>query len=155
MRRTAVLEDGTRAKLGRRPPDALLRLVSDAAMRLSPEAPLSRAGVTGLQKTAGNGAVQRLVAVQRNKAKAAEVAVEVKANNGRAPSGYVGGRVFGNHEGVLPAKDGKGKALTYWEYDVFPYREGRNRGAVRVVIDSNWTAWYTRDHYKSFSKLAY
>jgi guanyl-specific ribonuclease Sa len=155
MRRTAVLEDGTRAKLGHRPPDALLQLVSEAARRLSPEAPLSRDGVTGMQQTAGNGAVQRLVAVQRNKAKAAEVAGEVKANNGRAPAGYVGGRVFGNHEGRLPAKDGKGSALTYWEYDVFPFREGRNRGAVRVVIDSNWVAWYTRDHYKTFSKLAY
>lgn len=150
-----MLEDGTKAKLGQRPPDILLRLVSDAAMRLSPEAPLSRQGVLGMQATAGNGAVQRLVSVQRNKAKAAEVAGEVKANRGRAPSGYVGGRVFGNNEGVLPAKDGKGKALTYWEYDVYPHVQGKNRGAVRVVIDSNWTAWYTRDHYKSFSKLSY
>lgn len=116
---------------------------------------MSRDGVLGLQTTAGNAAVQRLVAVQRNKGKAAKVAEQVKANNGRAPSGYVGGRVFGNHEGRLPAKDGKGKALTYWEYDVFPYSEGRNRGAVRVVIDSNWVAWYTRDHYKTFSKLSY
>lgn len=150
-----MLEDRTKAKVGTCPPDVLVRLVSDAARRLSPEAPMSREGALGLQQTAGNGAVQRLVVVQRNKAKAAEVATEVKAHNGRAPSGYVGGRVFGNHEGRLPAKDGKGKALTYWEYDVFPFREGRNRGAVRVVIDSKWNAWYTRDHYKSFSKLAY
>lgn len=155
MRRAAVLEDGTKAKLGHRPPDAVLRAVSEAALRLSPEAPLTRQGLLGQQSTAGNGAVQRLVSVQRNKAKAADVAAAVKANGGRAPSGYVGGRVFGNHEGVLPAKDGKGKSLTYWEYDVFPYVEGKNRGAVRVVIDSNWVAWYTRDHYKSFSKLSY
>ena len=155
MRRSAVLEDGTRTGLGQRPPDLLLRRVSDAVRRLSPEAPLSRDGVLGMQSTAGNGAVQRLVSVQRNKAKAAQVASQVKTNNGRAPAGFVGGRVFENKEGRLPAKDGKGKALTYWEYDVFPFVQGKNRGAVRVVIDSNWVAWYTRDHYKSFSKLAY
>lgn len=155
MRKHAKFDDGTKARFGGKPPDAILRLVSDAARRVSPHAPLTQDGATSLQQTAGNGAVQRVVAVQRNKKKAAEVAATVKEKGGSPPAGYVGGRVFGNHEGRLPTKDGKGKALTYWEYDVFKYVEGKNRGAVRVVIDSNWVAWYTNDHYKTFSKLSY
>lgn len=115
---------------------------------------LSRPVLHDLGVTAGNQAVQRLV-VQRNKKKAAEVASQVKAANGAPPSGYEGGRVFGNHVGVLPSKDDKGNPITYWEYDVFPLLPGKNRGAVRVVIDSLWRDWYTRDHYRSFDKLAY
>jgi guanyl-specific ribonuclease Sa len=153
--KSARFDDGTKARIGQPPPAAVMRLVSEAARRLSPDAPLTRDAVMGLQPAAGNGAVQRLVSVQRNKKAAAGVASSVMANNGAPPAGYVGGRVFENRDGDLPEKDAKGNPIRYWEYDVYKYVEGRNRGKVRVVIDSNWTAWYTNDHYRTFSKLSY
>jgi guanyl-specific ribonuclease Sa len=155
-RKSALLRTGDRVAVDGRPPSAVLRLVADAVRRATtPVAPLTRDGVVGLQSAAGNDAVQRLVSVQRNKKVAAGVAATVKANNGIAPSGYVGGRVFGNHEGALPAKGADGRALQYWEYDIYRQVDGRGRGKVRIVIDSKWNAWYTNDHYKSFTKLSY
>lgn len=110
--------------------------------------------ILSLQRAVGNQVTNSVVRVQRNKKTAATVASQVKKNGGAAPTGYEGGRVFQNREGVLPAKDANNKPLQYWEYDVYPLSD-RNRGAVRVVIDSNWKAWYTNDHYKTFTALTY
>jgi guanyl-specific ribonuclease Sa len=150
-----VLEDGRRVRLDDRPPPVVLSRLREAVSRLHPAAPLTRAGVEGFQPTAGNAAVQTLVAVQRNKAVAAKVAKKVKEQDGAPLEGYEGGRVFGNHEGRLPSKDKNGNAIKYWEYDVYPLSDEHGRGKVRVVIDSSWNAWYTNNHYKSFTALSY
>jgi ribonuclease T1 len=73
--------------------------------------------------------------------------------NGRAPEGYVGGREFQNREKRLPAKSPDGQRLRYSEWDVRPKIEGQNRGAERLVTGSDHSAWYTKDHYKSFLKI--
>jgi guanyl-specific ribonuclease Sa len=66
---------------------------------------------------------------------------------GQAPPGYVGGRTFKNAEGRLPS-GGK-----YREYDVDPKPVTGNRNAERLVVDeSSGRAWYTDDHYGSFSE---
>ncbi|WLT31734.1 ribonuclease domain-containing protein [Geothrix sp. PMB-07] len=73
--------------------------------------------------------------------------------HGFAPPGYVGGRVFGNYEGLLPRYNTKGKRIEYREWDVRPKAEGKNRGAERLVTGSDGRAWYSADHYRSFLEV--
>jgi ribonuclease T1 len=73
--------------------------------------------------------------------------------NGAAPDGYVGGREFMNKEKKLPAKDDSNKRIRYSEWDVNPKVKGKNRGPERLVTGSDHSAWYTKDHYKTFLKI--
>ncbi len=73
--------------------------------------------------------------------------------NGRAPEGYQGGRKFGNFEKHLPIKDDAGNPMKYQEWDVNPKKKGKNRGAERLITSENKRAWYTRDHYDSFTEI--
>jgi len=72
---------------------------------------------------------------------------------GRAPEGYQGGRKFGNFEKHLPLKDESGILMKYQEWDVNPKKQGKNRGAERLITSENKHAWYTRDHYNSFIEI--
>jgi guanyl-specific ribonuclease Sa len=66
---------------------------------------------------------------------------------GSPPKGYAGGRVFQNREGKLP------KGGSYREYDVDPRGPG-GRNAERIVVDEKaGKAWYTGDHYGSFTPM--
>ncbi|MGA6827382.1 ribonuclease domain-containing protein [Nitrospira sp. NS4] len=61
--------------------------------------------------------------------------------------GYVGGRDFKNRERRLPPG-------RYREYDVNPKIRGRSRDAERIVIEQRTgKAYYTGDHYRSFTPL--
>jgi ribonuclease T1 len=71
--------------------------------------------------------------------------------NGIAPSGYEGGRRFGNYEKQLPQKDGF-QRINYQEWDVNPKIRGKNRGAERLVT-SPVKAYYTGDHYRTFIEM--
>ncbi|KRF58741.1 hypothetical protein ASG97_22790 [Bacillus sp. Soil745] len=71
----------------------------------------------------------------------------IKKHHGNTKKGYVGGRKFKNNEGFLP------KNTTYREYDIHKKKKGKNRGAERLVIGKNGTAYYTYDHYKTFIKI--
>ncbi|MFN0034362.1 MAG: ribonuclease domain-containing protein [Saprospiraceae bacterium] len=73
--------------------------------------------------------------------------------NGHAPDGYVGGREFQNREKHLPTKDSDGTRIRYSEWDVRPKVQGQNRGPERLVTGSDHSAYYTRDHYKTFLKI--
>ena len=73
--------------------------------------------------------------------------------HGFAPPGYVGGRVFGNYEGLLPRYNARRKRIEYREWDVRPKAEGRNRGAERLVTGNDGRAWYSADHYRSFLEV--
>ncbi|MBP7273723.1 MAG: hypothetical protein KA974_07765 [Saprospiraceae bacterium] len=70
-----------------------------------------------------------------------------------APDGYVGGRKFGNFEKHLPQKGSDGKRINYREWDVNPKREGKNRGAQRLITGDDGSAYYTADHYDTFTKI--
>ncbi len=74
-----------------------------------------------------------------------EVLAYIREND-KAPSGYVGGRTFYNREGLLP------KNTKYREWDVNPKIKGKNRGAERLVT-SDQKAYYTSDHYNSFTEI--
>jgi len=76
----------------------------------------------------------------------------IRAKN-KAPIGYEGGRRFGNYEKLLPERDAAGNVINYREWDVNPKTEGKNRGAQRLVTGSDGRAWYTGDHYHSFTEV--
>ncbi|NEW41154.1 ribonuclease [Nocardia cyriacigeorgica] len=67
--------------------------------------------------------------------------------------GTKGGDRFYNRGGDLPAKDSDGKAITYQEWDVNPKQPGRSRDAERIVTGSDGSAWYTGDHYETFTRM--
>lgn len=76
-----------------------------------------------------------------------DVLAAIQQRRGQPLPGYVGGRVFENRERRLP----KGR---YREYDVNPKIPGRNRGAERLVIERRTgKAYYTQDHYRTFTLL--
>ncbi len=76
---------------------------------------------------------------------------------GRSPSGYVGGRQFMNDgrggTSALPRQDGSGRTVTYHEYDVNPKVNGVDRGPERLVVGSDRSAYWTDDHYVTWSRL--
>ncbi len=73
--------------------------------------------------------------------------------HGYAPPGYVGGRVFGNYEGLLPRYNEKRKRIEYREWDVHLKAEHRSRGTERLITGSDGRAWYTADHYRTFIEV--
>lgn len=85
-------------------------------------------------------------------AKVYEVLAYIRKHD-RAPEGYIGGRRFGNYEKHLPQTTDGGRRIEYREWDVNPKRKGKNRGAERLVTGSDGRAWYTRDHYNSFTEV--
>jgi ribonuclease T1 len=90
-------------------------------------------------------AVDALAAEPGVPQKAVDVLRIVRAT-GQPPDGYVGGRVFENREGRLPA-DGD-----YREFDVDPHDGQRN--AERLIVEwKSKKAWYTGDHYRTFTEL--
>jgi len=76
----------------------------------------------------------------------------VKAHDA-APENHVGGRTFENREKRLPQTDDHGQKIRYREWDVHPRRKGQNRGAERLITGSDQSAWFTRDHYRTFIRL--
>lgn len=83
---------------------------------------------------------------------AVEVLRYVRGHNS-PPEGYVGGRRFGNYEKRLPQKTSNGTIIKYREWDVLPKIKNKSRGAERLVTGSDRSAWYTSDHYSSFTPI--
>ncbi len=73
-----------------------------------------------------------------------------------APPGFQGGRTFGNYgsngETKLPL-EARGQRIRYQEWDIHQQREGRSRGVERLVTGSDNRAWYTADHYCTFTEM--
>ncbi|ALG83554.1 ribonuclease domain-containing protein [Gordonia phthalatica] len=67
--------------------------------------------------------------------------------------GTHGGDTFRNREGNLPTKSANGKRITYKEWDVNPKKRGQGRDAERIVTGSDGSAWYTLDHYQTFTQI--
>ncbi|MEV0360321.1 ribonuclease domain-containing protein [Nocardia sp. NPDC050697] len=89
-------------------------------------------------------------------ARAYETLKEIDA--GRWPDsadapGTKGGDRWQNREGTLPRTGTDGKPVTYQEWDVNPKQRNRNRDAERIVTGSDGTAWYTGDHYATFTRM--
>ncbi len=73
--------------------------------------------------------------------------------NHHAMEGYLGGRVFTNRERIVPDTDAQGDPIHYQEWDVNPKIQGQNRGSERILTGSDGRAWYTNDHYQTFTEI--
>lgn len=76
----------------------------------------------------------------------------IRANH-HAMEGHVGGRVFTNREKIVPNADTHGAPIHYQEWDVNPKIQGQNRGSERILTGSDGRAWYTNDHYQTFTEI--
>ncbi|MEU7552662.1 polymorphic toxin-type HINT domain-containing protein [Streptomyces sp. NPDC044571] len=54
---------------------------------------------------------------------------------------------------VLPRRDAQNNGVTYTEYDVHPHTPGVNRGGERLVTGTDGSAWYTNNHYVTFTRV--
>ncbi|MFE3188555.1 ribonuclease domain-containing protein [Nocardia sp. NPDC059240] len=82
----------------------------------------------------------------------------VEIDAGRWPGsanspGTHGGDTWNNRDGSLPRKDSSGKAVNYQEWDVNPKQPGQGRDAERIITGSDGSAYYTGDHYKTFTRM--
>lgn len=72
-------------------------------------------------------------------------------------SGYKGGSLFANDGraggAVLPRSTSGGQPISYREWDLDPNVKGVSRSAERLVTGSDGTAYYTADHYVSFTQI--
>lgn len=89
---------------------------------------------------------------------AAAVATLQKIDAGKWPAaanppGTKGGDTWRNQDRDLPAKDSAGKPISYQEWDVNPKQRGQSRDAERIITGSDGSAWYTGDHYRSFTRM--
>lgn len=74
----------------------------------------------------------------------------------KIPGTASGGQPFENAKRKLPTKDKDGKPITYREYDINPTpQHGANRGEERMVIGSDGSAYYTNDHYTTFTPFKF
>ncbi|NUS42806.1 MAG: ribonuclease [Mycobacteriaceae bacterium] len=64
-----------------------------------------------------------------------------------------GGTTWNNRESRLPRRTQSGAPITYREWDVNRKQQGRTRDAERIVTGSDGTAWYTGDHYRTFTRM--
>ena len=83
----------------------------------------------------------------------------VENNKGKKIPGTKKGGVTFENDGrgggqVLPKKDADGNPITYKEYDINPTpKPGQTRGRERMVVGSDGRAYYTDDHYKTFTEI--
>jgi guanyl-specific ribonuclease Sa len=78
--------------------------------------------------------------------KAKDLLEAIQQHGGTALPGYIGGRVFQNRERRLPPGH-------YREFDVNPKIRGRSRDAERIVEQDTEKAYYTGNHYRTFTPL--
>lgn len=78
---------------------------------------------------------------------------EYISKNNQAPNGFIGGRIFSNREKRLIQFDDYNRRIKYREWDVHPKVSGKSRGAERLITGSDSSAYYTKDHYKTFIKI--
>jgi guanyl-specific ribonuclease Sa len=94
-----------------------------------------------------------VVALPKN---VADTLAHIRASRA-APPGFRGGELFkndGRRGGQrLPVADEAGNPIKYQEWDVNPHQRGVNRGAERLVTGSDGKAYYTRDHYETFTQV--
>ena len=75
---------------------------------------------------------------------------------GSAPQGTKGRGVYRNetrpYHQKLPEFDHSGQ-ISYFEYDLFRKVKDVNRGAHRLVVGTNGRAYYTNNHYVTFTEV--
>ncbi|PSR67261.1 ribonuclease [Nocardia sp. MDA0666] len=106
----------------------------------------------------GNGATPAASATRAPGVPDRAYATLVEIDAGRWPGsanapGTKGGDQWMNRAGTLPKTDSSGKAISYQEWDVNPKQRGQTRDAERIVTGSDGSAYYTGDHYQTFTRM--
>ncbi|MEU1963465.1 ribonuclease domain-containing protein [Nocardia sp. NPDC019255] len=122
------------------------RATTAATSTVTPTSAAPRGGDSASPVTQAAGVPERAYATLR------EIDAGRWPDSANAP-GTKGGERWMNRGGDLPATDGSGKPITYQEWDVNPKQSGRSRDAERIVTGSDGSAWYTGDHYKTFTRM--
>jgi guanyl-specific ribonuclease Sa len=68
-------------------------------------------------------------------------------------SGTKGGTQWYDRDGSLPRTDAGGNPIQYQEWDVNERQPGQHRDAERIITGSDGSAWYTADHYRTFTRM--
>lgn len=76
----------------------------------------------------------------------------LKGHNMHPPQNHKGGKTFAN-DGRHNSQRLPDNGTTYRKYDIDPKVQGKRRGAERIVVGSDGSAWYTPDHYISFTRM--
>ena len=76
----------------------------------------------------------------------------LKSHNWHPPQNYKGGKIFSN-DGRNNGQKLPDNGVIYRKYDIDPKIPGEKRGAERIVVGSDGSAWYTPDHYISFYRM--
>ncbi|MFE3545096.1 ribonuclease domain-containing protein [Nocardia sp. NPDC059177] len=113
-------------------------------------------GTIAPKVTAGNSSAAPVTKVAGVPDRAYATLVEIDA--GRWPGsanapGTKGGEQWMNRGTKLPRKDSAGNPVKYQEWDVNPKQRNRGRDAERIVTGSDGSAWYTGDHYETFTRM--
>lgn len=131
------------------------QITTEFATSLKISAALIPAG-RGLKLTYEAYKILQRIRSLKNIPESAERAAEA-ARNGVSRPGYKGGGRFKNDgrsgDQVLPKTDANGNPIDYKEYDVNPRVPGQGRGTERVVYGSDGKAYYTDDHYHTFTEI--
>lgn len=120
-------------------------------------------GTSVVKTTAKTGATPGVVGQSAPPSKVAGVPDQayrtlVEIDAGRWPGsanspGTHGGDTWNNRDGSLARKDASGRAINYQEWDVNPKQPGQTRDAERIITGSDGSAYYTGDHYKTFTRM--
>jgi len=108
--------------------------------------------------TGGGRDTAPAVNVSTVNAPAAAIATLQKIDAGDWPAaanapGTKGGDIWRNQNRDLPTKDSAGRPISYQEWDVNPKKRGQSRDAERIITGSDGSAWYTGDHYRTFTRM--
>ena len=120
--------------------------------------------LSGLAQLAENiiNAAEQAVEAAEDDSAAANITQEAKNALGEIdkgkwpPQGIKGGGTFANDGRgggeVLSKADSQGNPITYREWDVNPAGPS-GRDAIRIVTGSDGSAWYTDNHYVTFTRI--
>lgn len=85
--------------------------------------------------------------------RAAYLALLYYQSYNQAPPSFSNIKKFYATRSPLPAHDQTGTRLNYIESDIYPVIPTINRGAERIVVGSDGSAYYTPNHYHSFVEI--
>jgi guanyl-specific ribonuclease Sa len=134
---------GEAAGLGAEAASPAAGIASDAAIGELPE---TEAGAEAGAEEAASTGLQR----------AQDVLAQVDSKGNTFP-GFKGGSNFANDGRaggqVLPQNTSEGDPIAYREWDVNPSQKGTDRGPERLVTGSDGSAYYSDDHYATFTNI--
>lgn len=115
--------------------------------------PIKEAATAQVQEVRTGPSTQRIYVVPERAWQALRL---IDAGTWPGPASAPGppsGETWHNRAGQLAPVDQTGTPITYREWDVDPEQESPDRDADRIVTGSDRSAWYSGDHYRTFTRM--